>query len=107
MLITRSNDGNAIHRSLLSASVIVLAGAAWLVLWKTGGSAHGSMHHHHAAMATSSAAPLFSMALFVASWTVMTIAMMLPTSLPVLTTFEVVARDRTDRALLMALVVAG
>lgn len=47
------------------------------------------------------------MALFVASWTVMTIAMMLPTSLPVLTTFEAVARGHADRALLVALVVAG
>lgn len=58
MLITRSNYVHTTHRSLLSASVIVLAGAAWLVLWTTGGSAHGSMHDHHAAMATSSAAPL-------------------------------------------------
>ena len=60
-------------------------------------------HHHHAAMTASTPAML----MFVTSWTVMTIWMMLPTSLPLLATFGAVARDRADRALLLALVVAG
>src|SRR5262249_44722702 len=51
--------------------------------------------------------PLLSALLFIGSWTVMTIAMMLPTSLPVLTTFHVVAGARKDRTLLVGLVIAG
>ena len=43
----------------------------------------------------------------VSSWTVMTIAMMLPTSLPILTTFSVMVGRRRDRPLLLTLVVIG
>ena len=45
--------------------------------------------------------------LFVAGWTVMTIAMMLPTSLPLITMFQKVARRRADRTLLVVLLLAG
>ena len=51
--------------------------------------------------------PALALLFFVSSWTVMTIAMMLPTSLPILTTFSVVIGERRDRPLLLALVVVG
>ena len=95
------------HRILLSASVAALAAAAWLAMWNAGHSAHATMHHHDHGAAGQAAAPFGAFALFVASWTIMTIAMMLPTVLPLLTTFSAVARDRADRGLLLVLVVAG
>ena len=45
--------------------------------------------------------------LFVAAWTGMSVAMMLPTSLPVLTTLHTFASDRADRWLLLSLAALG
>lgn len=47
------------------------------------------------------------MALFVTGWTVMTTAMMLPTSLPLITMFRRLIRRRADSRLLLALVITG
>ncbi len=47
------------------------------------------------------------MALFVTGWTVMTIAMMLPTSLPLFTLFQRLVRRREDSGLLLSLLIAG
>ncbi len=44
---------------------------------------------------------------FVAGWVLMTAAMMLPTSLPLVVLFHRMTRPRPDRALLVALLVAG
>jgi hypothetical protein len=44
---------------------------------------------------------------FLAGWTLMTVAMMLPSSIPLLGIFSRVARSRSDRPLLVALVVVG
>ncbi len=107
MLTTTDRDTLTRHRMLLSASIITLAGAAWLALWMMGASAHASMHHHHHHGTSIDVTPTFSMLFFVGSWTVMTIAMMLPTSLPILNTFQAIAGSRDDRTLLLTLVVAG
>lgn len=101
-----------VHRLLLVISVTILSLAAWATLAALGPSAHAAvhdphLHHHHDASSASASGALSAILFFVASWTVMTIAMMLPTSLPVLTTFQVVAGQRRDRALLLALVVIG
>jgi predicted metal-binding membrane protein len=45
--------------------------------------------------------------LFVGGWTLMTVAMMLPTSWPLLTLFNTITRQRDDHLRLIALVVAG
>jgi predicted metal-binding membrane protein len=47
------------------------------------------------------------MAVFVLGWTVMTIAMMLPTSLPLVDLFQRLVRRREDSGLLTALLIAG
>ncbi len=107
MLTTTDRDTLTRHRMLLSASIITLAGAAWLALWMMGASAHASMHHHHHHGTSIDVTPMFSLLFFVGSWTVMTIAMMLPTSLPILNTFQAIAGSRDDRTLLLTLVVAG
>ncbi len=95
------------HRLLLSASIAGLAVLAWIALWTMGASAHASMHHHHHGAALASAAPPFQMPLFIGSWTLMTIAMMLPTTLPLLATFQTIASARRDRSLLIVLAVVG
>src|SRR6266849_7726372 len=107
MLTTTDRDTLTRHRMLLSASIITLAGAAWLALWMMGASAHASMHHHHHHGTSIDVTPMFSLLFFVGSWTVMTIAMMLPTSLPILNTFQAIAGSRDDRTLLLTLAVAG
>ena len=44
---------------------------------------------------------------FVVGWTLMTVAMMLPTSLPLVTLFRALVRRRPDGGVLVALVVIG
>ena len=89
------------HRRLLIGSVGLISVAAWLALWQFGVTVHGSVHHHHAV--TDSSIGL----MFVGAWTVMTVAMMLPTSVPLIATFDTIAGERRDRLLLVALVVVG
>jgi predicted metal-binding membrane protein len=48
-----------------------------------------------------------ALALALAGWTLMTTAMMLPTSLPLLALFHALTRRRRDRLLLVALMIAG
>jgi predicted metal-binding membrane protein len=96
------------YRLLLCVSIAALTVAAWIALWAMGSAAHASMHHHHHhGAASGGAAPIPMMLGFVGGWTLMTIAMMLPTSLPVLSTLATLARDRADRTRLVALAVIG
>jgi predicted metal-binding membrane protein len=97
---------SALERTALIVSVALLAAGAWLALWLGEDSASAFLNHsqHLAHMGKPSA--LFVL-IFIAGWTVMTVAMMLPTSLPILTTFQALARERADRTLLLALVIVG
>jgi predicted metal-binding membrane protein len=45
--------------------------------------------------------------IFVLGWTLMTVAMMLPTSLPLVTLFHFITRRRSDHTLLVALLITG
>ena len=47
------------------------------------------------------------MLVFLAGWTLMTVAMMLPTSLPLVTLFRRLTRRRSDRLALVGLLIAG
>jgi predicted metal-binding membrane protein len=89
------------HRTALVGSVGLISLAAWLALWQFGATLHGPVHHHHPLPGTSIAL------LFVGGWTLMTVAMMLPTSVPLIATFDTIAGDRRDRPLLVALVIVG
>ena len=89
------------HRTLLFGSVGLISITAWLALWQFGVTLHGPVHHHHAASDTTLTL------LFLGAWTVMTMAMMLPTSVPLIATFDTIAGQRPDRSLLVALVVIG
>ncbi|MBI4476728.1 MAG: DUF2182 domain-containing protein [Acidobacteria bacterium] len=89
------------HRTLLVGSLGLVSLAAWLALWQFGAALHAPVHHHHASLAPGPAL------LFVAAWTVMTVAMMLPTSIPLAATFQTIAGQRPDRSVLVALLIVG
>jgi predicted metal-binding membrane protein len=96
------------ERTMLTVCILLIAALAWLALWLLDGPTHLSWHHpglsHHGAHG----GPLTLAALlFIAGWTLMTVAMMLPTSLPVVTLFHTIAGRRADRSLLLALTVSG
>jgi predicted metal-binding membrane protein len=89
----------------LLASLMLLA---WYAMWLLGRSPYGHLLLHspaHLWMATQSAW-LFA-AIFVAGWTLMTVAMMLPTSFPLILMFHRIVRDRSTAAWLVMLLVLG
>lgn len=95
-----------VERTALIISVSLLAALAWLALWLTDASADSLLHLHHR-LGVHSGPPTLVPLLFVAGWTVMTVAMMLPTSLPILTSLHALARERADRSLLLVLATIG
>jgi predicted metal-binding membrane protein len=94
---------------LLVALLAGLIGLAWLSLWLWKASPYGHYlghqeNEHVTGLSGNYAAVVL---LFVAGWTLMTIAMMLPTSLPLVATFAAVVRARANRARLVTIVVLG
>lgn len=100
-----SADSPPRGRATLVACVSVLAGAAGLVLWLSAARPFGPLHHHHLGHHGTTAAPIA--AVFLAGWTVMTVAMMLPSSVPVPGILHAIARRRPDCGLLVGLAIAG
>src|SRR5215208_5743361 len=93
----------AAERAALAICIVLLAGAAWIGILFSNGSGLFHLHHLSRDVTTRPAFLLF----FLASWTVMTVGMMLPSTVPVLATLHSFARDRADRVLLLALAVGG
>lgn len=102
----RSTATRTTGRTAFVVCILLMAAGAWLALWFLGGSSQGLAHHHHHSAGHSQPSQL-ALLLFVGGWTLMTVAMMLPTSLPVLTVFHTIAGRRDDRSLLMVLVIIG
>ncbi len=99
----RTDNDRKIFRLVLGA----LTALAWLVLVIWGQSPYGRFLRHESLADTSQAdGPLLALA-FVGGWTLMTVAMMLPTSLPLVTLFRGLVRRRPDRLRLVALLLAG
>jgi len=91
-------------RTTLLAAFITLS---WIALWAWGQTSIGQ-HFHHAAMGAAIFQQGFRSVLFFASgWTLMTIAMMLPTSFPLLGRFHVMISDKKRRSWLLSLCIAG
>jgi predicted metal-binding membrane protein len=89
------------------SSLIILA---WLVLWIWGQSPYGRYLEHGqlGAIGHDGATPLLlSATLYIAGWTLMTIAMMLPTTLPLLEIFRRLTRQRPEQLQLITLVILG
>jgi predicted metal-binding membrane protein len=80
---------------------------AWLVLWGWGQSPHGRYLSHHFLGEVSLDDGALFILVFLAGWTLMIVAMMLPTSLPLISLFRTVVRQRPDQMRLVSLVIAG
>jgi predicted metal-binding membrane protein len=94
------------QRNVLMPLLLVLIALAWVMLWVWGHSPHGRFLTHDALRRTD-VSHSDVVLLIVAGWVVMVIAMMLPTSLPLLGLFHRMTRQRADGAQLVGLVLVG
>jgi predicted metal-binding membrane protein len=79
---------------------------AWLGLWLWGNSPSGRFLHHEEIEPAAEGGWVL-LILFVAGWSLMTVGMMLPTSLPLVALFHGLTRQRSDQPLLVALLLTG
>src|SRR5262249_23066078 len=94
---------NTPYRSLDGQAFLWVIGAliasSWLTLWLWDRSPYGRYLRHDelGAIASVDNASLFlAVALYVIGWTLMTVAMMLPTTLPLLGIFRRLVNERRD-----------
>jgi predicted metal-binding membrane protein len=92
-------------RRPLAWLLVALSGLAWLALWLADRSPYGRYLSHHALDAVRDNAALAPV--FVSGWLVMVVAMMLPTSLPLVMLFQTMTRGRRGQARLIALLLGG
>ena len=92
-------------RAILVGSLGAVVAAGWtaLAVW---GASPWSRYLGHGGLAGETAG-VFDTVLFVGGWTLMTIAMMLPTTWPLLVTFQALVRRRRRPGVLVSLVVVG
>ena len=105
------------HRRVFVPVIAALAALAWLALWAWGESPYARWLDHGDWLGSEPAAflcrvmpsgsAIFSLALYVAAWFLMTVAMMLPTTLPLFDAFDRVTAQRPDHARLLALLGLG
>jgi predicted metal-binding membrane protein len=88
---------------LLMGGLIALA---WLTLWLWGQSPYGRLLNHDALNGADLNNGLVVLVIVV-GWTLMVVAMMLPTSLPLVALFHRLTRQRQDHVLLVSLLIAG
>ena len=90
-------------RAILGGSLAALAVAAWLALWAWGASPYARYLHHD-----DGVGPLAAQAsLFAVGWVLMIVAMMLPSSVPLVMTFGALVRRRRRPGALVGLLLAG
>ncbi len=97
-------------RPFLAPLLLALVALAWLVLAVWGLSPYGRFLDHQALaeIEIGLRGEYFAfLLLFVVGWTVMTVAMMLPTSLPLITLFQRLVHQRTDSRRLVGLLIVG
>jgi predicted metal-binding membrane protein len=105
VFVTRVDD-----RRLFLGLLVALILLAWLALFVWGESPYGRYLDHERLAEVDlrlNAAELLPALLIVGGWTVMIFAMMLPTSLPLVSMFQRVTQRRADRRLLVVLLIAG
>lgn len=98
------------HRGMFMPIMGILVAIAWLTLWTWEASPYGRYLNHGelADIELKGAADVIITAvIYVVGWTLMTIAMMLPTTLPLLEIFNRLTIRRPDRRVLITLVVIG
>lgn len=90
-------------RAILGGSIVALAALAWLILWASEGSPGGD----HLGHAGGGAVLPLEAALFAGGWILMIVAMMLPSSVPLVVTFGALVRRRRRPGILVALLLVG
>ena len=80
------------HRNLFVPALVTLVFLAWVTLWFWEGSPYGRFLNHaelgELSLRQGTGRLLLQAGLYVAGWTLMTVAMMLPTTLPLLEIFR-------------------
>src|SRR4028119_524791 len=97
-------------RRLFAATMAALIAMTWLGLAIWSASPYARFLDHEALGELGSAFStqyLAFLLLFIVGWTLMTVAMMLPTSMPLVTLFRRLTRQRPDRLRLVILLVVG
>ena len=89
-------------RAILAAALGALAAAAWLALWVWEGSPYGHYLHHEGGGSLAIEASLFAV-----GWLLMIVAMMLPSSVPLVTTFALLVRRRRHPERLVVVLLVG
>lgn len=92
------------HRYFLPLMGALIA-LAWLALWAWGQSPYARFLSHHHLGEVRGGGSL--MLVFIAGWTLMIFAMMLPTSLPLLTSFYALTNRHMDQGQLVTLLLVG
>ena len=100
MLQTVRND------KLFLALLVALIAVAWMSLWVWGQSPYARFLDHEA-LTELTGEDVTLLVFFVAGWTLMIFAMMLPTTLPLMTMFHKMVRDRPSHLRLVGLLVFG
>jgi predicted metal-binding membrane protein len=105
------------HQSLFLPLMGLLVASAWLTLWLWAASPYGRYLDHGSWLqvgvvgsicgALPAGEILLPALIYVGGWLLMSAAMMLPTTLPLLEIFRRITAARADRGLLLALVIAG
>ena len=96
-------------RAILTGSLGAIAGLAWLALWLWQGSPYGYFLGHDGVgeVAGLDASLAMGAAAFTLGWTLMIVAMMLPSSVPLVVTFGALVARRARPARLVALLLLG
>ena len=98
------------NQRLFTALLVALVALAWVVLLVWGQSPYARFLDHEEIAEVEiglDGDALALAAVFVAGWTLMTVAMMLPTSLPLVNLFHTMTSRRPDGRRLVALLIAG
>jgi predicted metal-binding membrane protein len=91
-------------RGLLIGLVASLAATAWVVLWLWDASPYGRYLHHESPTGLGTSVEI---GLFVLGWLLMIVAMMLPTVIPLLTTFRAIVGARRRPGVLVGAAILG
>lgn len=95
------------ERRVFLAVLGSLVGFAWIALWIWGRSPYARYLSHQQLGELGAGSVLLPITLYLIGWTLMTLAMMLPTAVPLLETFRRLITAREDRTQLLALVISG
>jgi predicted metal-binding membrane protein len=93
-------------RAILTGSLVAIAGLAWVALWLWEGSPYGHYLHHEGVGGVNTSMAVGAAA-FTLGWTLMIVAMMLPSSVPLVVTFAALVGRRAQPARLVALLLLG